>query len=76
VALEEDQSAALAELLAQVRRRLALLQGAVGVGLVAADPALPDRGLIELAQELLSTAVASVEAGCLGYELFIARKGR
>jgi SAM-dependent methyltransferase len=74
VTLAEDHAAALTELLVQARRRLALLQGAMAAGLVAADPLLLNPGLVELGQELLGIALASVETGRLGYALMIARK--
>jgi SAM-dependent methyltransferase len=74
VILEEDHDPAMGRLISQARRRLALLQGALGAGIVPADPALPDRSLVELGQELLSSAAASVEAGALGYALFVGRK--
>jgi SAM-dependent methyltransferase len=70
----EDHSAALAELVSQARRSLALLQGALRAGVISPDTVVPDQGLIELGHNLLATAARAVETGVLGYALFIGRK--
>lgn len=71
----ESHDAELASLLAQVRRRIALVQGALRVGFV--DPAaggLP-ADLVELGQEMVGRAIDAVSSGTLGYALFVARRG-
>lgn len=69
----EDHGEALAALVAQVRRRLALLQGAVATGVVHG----PDLGvpveLLELAQHALELAGAAADEGILSYGLLLAR---
>jgi arsenite methyltransferase len=72
----DDHSDALGELVAQARRRLALLQGALGADILPADGAGLARDAIELGQDLLGRAVEAVAAGTLGYTLLIARRPR
>jgi arsenite methyltransferase len=72
----EDHSEALGELVAQARRRLALLQGALGTDLLGSDDTGLTTDAIELGQEFLGRAVDSVAAGTLGYTLLIARRSR
>ena len=70
----EDHRGALADLVAQARRRLALLQGALGTGVVGTGEVGLDPGVIELGQALLGQAEGVVTDGVLGYTLLIARR--
>jgi arsenite methyltransferase len=72
----EDHTGALGELVAQARRRLALLQGALGTGILWADDTGLTTDAIELGQDLLGRAAEAVAAGTLGYTLLIARRPR
>jgi arsenite methyltransferase len=69
----EDHRSAMAELLAQVTRRLALIRGAIRAGLVDVTSAGLDESLFNLGEGLLATAKEAVSDGILGYGLFIAR---
>jgi arsenite methyltransferase len=69
----EDHRDALAELLAQVRRRLALFQGALAAGVVDLSEIGIPRDLLELGQQLLEVAATASAAGSLSYALVLAR---
>lgn len=69
----EDHRDALVELVAQVRRRLALFQGALGVGLLAKSKLGISVEMLELGQEALGEAATAVESGALSYALVLAR---
>ncbi len=70
----EDHGPALAALVDQARRRLALLQGAMHAGLVGDEPVLGTPGLLDLGQHLLGLAAGAVARGELGYVLLVARR--
>jgi len=70
--VREDHGDAMAALVSQARRRLALFRGAVAAGVVQASAA-PDPTLIELGEEILATAQGAAADGVLGYGLFIGR---
>jgi arsenite methyltransferase len=72
----EDHSEALGDLVLQARRRLALLQGALGTDILETGGAGFATDAIELGQTLLGRAVEAVAAGTLGYTLLIARRPR
>lgn len=74
VELAEDHRGALAALLAQARRRLALIRGALGVGMVPPSEPFADPDLLGLGDALLARAAGAVEDAVLGYGLFIARR--
>lgn len=74
VEVEEDHRAALAALVTQARRRLALLEGALGAGLVDPEGEGLDLGLIRLGHALLAQAADAVSAGALGYVVIVARR--
>jgi hypothetical protein len=69
----EDHRSGMAELLAQVARRLALIRGAIRAGLVDMASVGLDESLFDLGERLLATAKEAVGDGILGYGLFIAR---
>jgi SAM-dependent methyltransferase len=69
----EDHRSAMADLLAQVGRRLALFRGAIRAGLVDLSSVGIDEDLLDLGERLLTTAKEAVGDGLLGYGLFIAR---
>ncbi len=84
IELVEDQTPALRNLVGQAERRLAMLRGALGVGLLeqAEDlignqlaqyglPASTD-GLTALAEVLFAQVRASIDDGSLGYAAFVA----
>jgi SAM-dependent methyltransferase len=73
VEVAEDHRPAMAELLAQVARRLALIRGAIRAGLVDVASVGLDESLLDLGERLLATAKEAVGDGRLGYGLFIAR---
>ncbi|HEX6206771.1 MAG TPA: methyltransferase domain-containing protein [Actinomycetota bacterium] len=69
----EDHREALGEFLAQVRRRLALFQGALAAGVVnPAEMGIPTE-LLGLGQRLLEIAAAASADGSLSYALILAR---
>lgn len=68
----EDRTPALEEMIAKARRRLALLQGAVGTAFVDLEGAGVPAGALDLGQRLLSLAAETVRAGSLGYVLVVA----
>ncbi len=70
----EEHRGALMDLVSQARRRLALLQGALGTDVIGADDTGFPAGAIELGQALLGQAMEAVDAGTLGYTLLIARR--
>lgn len=70
---QEDHSPALIDLIAQARRRLALLRVATAVGIVA-DLPVPV-ALLDVADGLLEEGGRAVASGTLGYALFLARRG-
>jgi arsenite methyltransferase len=70
----EDHRDALNHLIAQARRRLALLQGAIGTDLVETSGGGFATDAIELGQTLLGLATEAVAAGTLGYALLIGRR--
>ncbi len=70
--VREDHGDAMAALVAQARRRLALFRGAVAAGVVQASGAL-DPALVELGEEILAVAQRAAADGVLGYGLFIGR---
>jgi len=70
----DDHREALVALIGQARRRLALLQGALGTNVVARGERGFDAGVIELGQALLGQAMEAVRAGTLGYAVLIARR--
>lgn len=73
VEVAEDHPSAMAELLAQVSRRLALIRGAIRAGLVDIASVGLDESLLDVGERLLATAKEVVADGLLGYGLFIAR---
>jgi arsenite methyltransferase len=73
VEAREDHRAALSAMLAQVTRRLALIAGAVRAGLLDTGPVLEGKGLIGVGERLLGVAKEAVDAGLLGYALFVGR---
>jgi arsenite methyltransferase len=73
VEMAEDHRSAMAELLAQVARRLALIRGAIRAGLVEVASMGLDEALLDLGERLLTTTKEAVGDGLLGYGLFIAR---
>lgn len=70
----DDHREALTDLLAQARRRLALLQGAIGSDIVGTDGGGFAADAIDLGQTLLGLATEAVGAGTLGYALLIGRR--
>lgn len=73
VEVAEDHRSAMADLLAQVTRRLALIRGAIRARLVDVTSVGLDESLLDLGERLLATAKEEVGNGVLGYGLFIAR---
>ena len=73
VEVAEDHRSAMAELLAQVGRRLALIRRAIRAGLVDIASVGLDESLLDVGEWLLATAKEAVADGLLGYGLFIAR---
>jgi len=73
VEVAENHRSAMAELLAQVTRRLALIRGAIRAGLVDVTSLGLDESLLDLGERLLATAKETVGDGLLGYGLFVAR---
>lgn len=73
VEIVEDHHTAMADLLAQVARRLALIRGAIRAGVVDVASAGLDEKLLDLGERLLATAKEAAGDGLLGYGLFIAR---
>ncbi len=73
VEVAEDHRSAMADLLAQVARRLALIRGAIRAGLVDVASVGLDGSLLDVGERLLATANEAVGDGLLGYGLFIAR---
>jgi SAM-dependent methyltransferase len=73
VEVREDHRRAMAALVSQIRRRLALFAGALRAGLVQDRPESAER-LIEVGETLLAAATAAVESGALGYGLYVAAK--
>lgn len=69
----EDHRDALVELVAQVRRRLALFQGALAAGVVDATELGIPPDLIDLGQRMLELAAAAAADGTLSYGLVLAR---
>ncbi len=69
----EDHRSAMASLVAQVGRRLALIRGGVRAGLVDTPSAGLEDGLLDLGDRLLATANEAIGAGHLGYGLFVGR---
>jgi SAM-dependent methyltransferase len=67
----EDHGHSLVELVAQVRRRLALLQGALATGVIA-DLGIPGE-LLALGQRMLEAAATAASDGSLSYALVLAR---
>ncbi len=74
VEVREDHGAAMAALVAQVRRRLGLFRGAVAAGIVPASAPF-DQAILDLAEQILAGAQRAAADGVLGYGLFIARSG-
>ncbi|MGH2571987.1 MAG: DVU_1556 family methyltransferase [Actinomycetota bacterium] len=74
VETQEDHRPAMAGLLAQVGRRLALIRGAVRAGLMDGSSAGLDEGVLDLGEHLLRVAREAVDAGALGYRLYVARR--
>jgi SAM-dependent methyltransferase len=70
----ESHDEELASLLAQVRRRLALVQGAARAGVVDTSPGGFPSDLVDLGQDMVARAVEAARAGTLGYALFVARR--
>lgn len=70
----EDHREALTALVAQARRRLALLLGALGAGFLDASAAALDPQLVSLGDALLGKAADAVAEGTLGYGLIVARR--
>ena len=73
IKVREDHHQAMAALVAQSRRRLALLAGALRAGLVQ-GPSETAGTLIQVGESLLAAAAAAVESGALGYALYVAAK--
>lgn len=73
VEVAEDHRSAVAELLAQMSRRLALIRGAIRAELVDVASVGLDESLLDLGDRLLATAKEAIGDGLLGYGLFIAR---
>lgn len=69
----EDHREALAELVAQVRRRLALFQGALAAGVVDPSEMRIPTELLDLGHRLLEVAGAACADGGLSYALVLAR---
>lgn len=69
----EDRSEALVEMIDRVRRRLALLQGSLAVGLVRPGTGLALE-LLTAAQDLLGQAAEAARAGSLGYAVLTGTK--
>jgi len=76
IEVREDHRASMSAMLAQVARRLALIRGSIRAGVVDAGAAGVDEGLVETGAGLVAAARESVEAGLLGYALFIGRSRR
>lgn len=73
VELVEDHRDALGELVGQVRRRLALFQGALAAGVVDPSEVGIPTELLDLGQRLLEIAATASAEGNLSYALFLAR---
>lgn len=83
----EDRTPDLRRMIAKARRRLALLQGALGTGVLPgpevfagsalggfADDLLADGDVAAVGQTLLGQTLAAVDAGDLGYTAILARR--
>jgi arsenite methyltransferase len=73
VVVAEDHRSAMAEFLAQVARRFALIRGAIRTGLVDVASVGLDESLLDLGERWLAIAKEAVGDGLLGYGLFVAR---
>ena len=69
----EDRREALIEMIDRVRRRLALLQGSLAVGLLRPGTGL-NSGPVDAAQALLGQAAEAARAGSLGYAVLSGTK--
>jgi arsenite methyltransferase len=70
----DDHREALTDLIAQARRRLALLQGAIESDIVETDGGGFAADAIDVGQTLLGLATEAVAGGTLGYALLIGRR--
>jgi arsenite methyltransferase len=74
VEVYEPHDEALASMLAQVRRRLALVQGSLRAGVLDRSGGDLPVELIDLGQEMVAQAMGAVESGALGYSVFVGRR--
>jgi arsenite methyltransferase len=72
--LVEDHRDALAAMVDKARRRLAMIQGAVGTGLLDLGDVGLAAGLLELGRQVLDIAASAVADGILGYVLITAEQ--
>jgi len=70
----EDHRGALTDLVAQARRRLALLQGALATNVLGQGDGVLAPGMVELGQALLGQAAEAAADGTLGYTALVARR--
>lgn len=70
----ESHGGEVTSMLAQVRRRMALVQGALRVGFVDASAGGLPIELVDIGQEMVGRALDAVHSGALGYALFVARR--